>query len=116
LTRLERGADCLTRGSRLTVDERNHLPLLAGHPMHEELRVESEPITDANAAAATDGAALSEEEHEVTLSEERVVVNKETVPVERVRVGTETVTEQQEVTEEVAHEEIELDKDGTTRR
>lgn len=83
---------------------------------HEELRVESEPITDANATAATEGPALSEEEHEVTLSEERVVVNKETVPVERVRVGTETVTEQQEVTEDVAHEEIELDEDGTTRR
>lgn len=81
---------------------------------HEELRVESEPITDATAAAATDGPALSEEEHEVTLSEERIVVNKETVPVERVRVGTETVTEQQEVTEDVAHEEIELDEDGTT--
>jgi uncharacterized protein (TIGR02271 family) len=83
---------------------------------HEELRVETEPITDGNVGAATDGPALSEEEHEVTLSEERVVVDKETVPVERVRVGKETVTEQQNVSEEVAHEEIELDEDGTNRR
>jgi uncharacterized protein (TIGR02271 family) len=83
---------------------------------HEELRVEREPITDANAGAALDGPDLSEEEHEVTLSEERVVVDKETVPVERVRVGKETVTEQQQVSEEVAHEEIELDDDGTNRR
>jgi uncharacterized protein (TIGR02271 family) len=82
---------------------------------HEELRVEREPITDANVGAATDGPALSEEEHEVTLSEERVVVDKETVPVERVRVGKEAVTEQQEVSENVAHEEIELEGDaGTT--
>jgi uncharacterized protein (TIGR02271 family) len=81
---------------------------------HEELHVEREPITDANVGAATDGPALSEEEHEVTLSEERVVVDKETVPVERVRVGKEAVTEQQEVSENVAHEEIELDEDGTT--
>ena len=82
---------------------------------HEELRVETEPITDGNVGAATDGPDLSEEEHEVTLSEERVVVDKETVPVERVRLGSETVTEQQQVSEDVAHEEIELDQDGDTR-
>ncbi|GAA3342753.1 PRC and DUF2382 domain-containing protein [Curtobacterium pusillum] len=83
---------------------------------HEELRVESEPITDANVDAATDGPELSEEEHAVTLNEERVVVDKETVPVERVRVGKETVTDQEQVSEEVAHEEIDLDEDGRTRR
>ncbi|MBF4613175.1 DUF2382 domain-containing protein [Curtobacterium sp. VKM Ac-1376] len=82
---------------------------------HEELRVETEPITDANAGAALDGPALSEEQHEVTLNEERVVVDKETVPVERVRVGKETVTEQQQVSEDVSHEEIDLDQDGSTR-
>jgi uncharacterized protein (TIGR02271 family) len=82
---------------------------------HEELRVESEPITDGNVGDALDGPALSEEEHEVTLSAERVVVDKETVPVERVSVGKETVTEQQQVSEDVAHEEIDLDEDGTDR-
>ncbi|WIB66362.1 PRC and DUF2382 domain-containing protein [Curtobacterium sp. MCBD17_035] len=82
---------------------------------HEEVRLEREPITDANVGAATDGPELSEEEHEVTLSEERVVVDKETVPVERVRLGKDTVTEQENVTEDVAHEEIELEGDaGTT--
>lgn len=83
---------------------------------HEEVTLEREPITDANAADALDGPNLSEEEHEVTLSEERVVVDKETVPVERVKLGTETHTEQQQVTEDVSHEEIDLDEDGTTRR
>ncbi|KIU02945.1 DUF2382 domain-containing protein [Frigoribacterium sp. MEB024] len=38
----------------------------------------------------------------------------ETVPVERVQLGTETVTEQQQVTEEVRHEEIDLDGDDTS--
>jgi uncharacterized protein (TIGR02271 family) len=84
---------------------------------HDEVRLEREPITDANAGAALDGPALSEEEHEVVLNEERVVVDKEAVPVERVKLGTETVTEQQRVTEDVSHEEIELDgdADGTGR-
>ena len=74
---------------------------------HEEVRIEREPITDANRGDALDGPELSEEEHEVTLHAERPVVAKETVPVERVRLATETVTDQQQVTAEVAHEEIE---------
>ena len=37
----------------------------------EEVRVEREPITDANVGAAMDGPAISEEEHEVTLHAER---------------------------------------------
>jgi uncharacterized protein (TIGR02271 family) len=82
---------------------------------HEEVTLTREPITDANIGDATAGPDLSEEEHEVILTEERVVVGKETVPVERVALGTETVTEQQQVTEDVAHEEIELVEPGTTR-
>jgi uncharacterized protein (TIGR02271 family) len=74
----------------------------------EEVTLTREPITEANIGNATSGPDLSEEEHEVVLTEEHVVVNKETVPVERVALGTETVTEQQQVTEEVAHEEIDL--------
>jgi uncharacterized protein (TIGR02271 family) len=83
---------------------------------HEEVRLEREPITEANAGAALDGPAISEEEHEVVLNEERVVVEKEAVPVERVRLDTETVTEQQQVSEEVRKEEIELEGDTTTGR
>jgi uncharacterized protein (TIGR02271 family) len=82
---------------------------------HEEVTLSREPITDANAADALAGPDLSEEEHEVVLTEERVVTAKETVPVERVSLGTETVTEQQTVNEEVAHEEIELVEPGTDR-
>lgn len=73
---------------------------------HEEVRVEREPITDENRDAALSGPGISEEEHEVTLSAERPVVEKEAVPVERVRLGTETVTEQREVSEQVRKEQI----------
>jgi len=81
---------------------------------HEEVRVEREPITDANIGQAMDGPDLSEEVAEVTLHAERPVVAKETVPVERVRLQTETVTEQQQVSEQVRKEQIETEGGGTT--
>ncbi len=74
---------------------------------HEEVRVTREPITDANRGAAMSGGELTEEEHEVTLRAEKPVVHKETVPVERVRLGTETVTEEHTVNETVRKEQIE---------
>ena len=77
----------------------------------EEVRVEREPITDANLEAATRGPAISEEEHEVTLREEEVVVEKRVVPTERVRLDTETVTEERQVSEEVRKEQIQVDGD-----
>jgi uncharacterized protein (TIGR02271 family) len=77
----------------------------------EEVRVEREPITDANLDAATGGPAISEEEHEVTLHEEEPVVEKRAVPRERVRLDTETVTDERQVTEEVRKEQIEIDGD-----
>ena len=86
---------------------------------HEEVRVEREPITEANRGAAEDGPAISEEEHEVTLRAERPVVTTETEAVERVRLGTETVREQETVSGEVRKEQIELDDDsgnGDNRR
>ena len=62
--------------------------------------------------ASAEGPAISDEEHEVVLHEEVPVVQKEAVPVERVRLNTETVTEQQTVSEEVRKEQIDTD---TTR-
>ena len=77
----------------------------------EEVRVEREPITDANLGDATRGPAISEEEHEVTLREEEVVVEKRAVPKERVRLDTETVTEERQVTEDLRKEQIEVEGD-----
>jgi uncharacterized protein (TIGR02271 family) len=82
----------------------------------EEVRIEREPITDSNIGDGMDGPAISEEEHEVILHEERPVVEKETVPVERVRLDKETVTEDHTVTEEVRKEHIETDGIDDTRR
>ncbi|MFP5282764.1 MAG: DUF2382 domain-containing protein [Actinomycetes bacterium] len=82
----------------------------------EEVRIEREPITDANIGDATSGPDISEEEHEVILHEERPVVQKETVPVERVRLDTETVTDEATVSEEIRKEQIDTDVDGDDRR
>lgn len=82
---------------------------------HEEVRIEREPITDANRGDAMDGPAISEEEHEVVLHAERPVVEKETVAVERVRMDTETVSGKESVTDSVAKEQIEVDDAGNRR-
>lgn len=83
---------------------------------HEEARVVREPITDAHIGKAMGGQAISEEEHEVTLHAERPVVEKVAVPVERVRLDTETVTEQQTVSAEVRKEQIETEGTDSTSR
>jgi uncharacterized protein (TIGR02271 family) len=75
----------------------------------EEIRVEREPITDANLDNALSGPALSEEEHEVVLHEERAVVQKDVVPKERVRLDKDVTVEEQRVSEEVRKEQIEVD-------
>jgi uncharacterized protein (TIGR02271 family) len=86
-------------------------------PVRKERAVlETEPITDANVGNATGGPAISEEEHEVVLREEQVNVEKTATPVERVRLGTEAVTEEQTVTEEVRKEHIEAEGDVNDRR
>ena len=75
----------------------------------EEIRLEREPITDGNISEATSGPDISEAEHEVVLHEERAIVDKETVPVERVRLDTETVADEVTVDEQVRKERIEAD-------
>ena len=81
----------------------------------EEVRVEREPITDANRDAAVDGPEISEAEHEVTLTEERPVVEKEAVPVERVRLTKDRVTDQETVSGEVRKERIDAEGTGNGR-
>jgi uncharacterized protein (TIGR02271 family) len=82
----------------------------------EEVRIEREPITDANAGDAMDGPAISEEEHEVVLHEEEVVAEKRAVPKERIRLDKDTVTEEEQVSETVRKEEIDVDDQGRTSR
>jgi uncharacterized protein (TIGR02271 family) len=83
---------------------------------HEEVRLEREPITDANRDAAYSGGEITDEEHEVTLRAERPVVSTEAEPVERVRLGKETVTGTETVSGEVRKEQVELDDPTGTAR
>jgi uncharacterized protein (TIGR02271 family) len=83
----------------------------------EEVRVEREPITDANVDSATEGPAISEEEHEVVLHEEQAVVDKQAVPKERIRLDKDTHVEEEQVNETVRSEQIDVDDDqGRTGR
>ncbi|HET6562006.1 MAG TPA: PRC and DUF2382 domain-containing protein [Marmoricola sp.] len=77
----------------------------------ERAVVEREPITDGNVDRALEGPAISDEEHEVILHEERPVVSKTTEPVERVRVGKDVVTEEETVSDDVRKERIEVEGD-----
>jgi uncharacterized protein (TIGR02271 family) len=77
----------------------------------EEVRLEREPITDANVDQALSGPDISEEEHEVVLHEEEPVVEKRTVPKERVRMEKESVTDEAQISENVRKEQIEAEGD-----
>ncbi|MFJ4923677.1 PRC and DUF2382 domain-containing protein [Streptomyces sp. NPDC088725] len=75
---------------------------------HEEVRVIHEPIAPEDRAMARDSR-IGEAETEVTLHAEQPVIRKESIPVERVRMETEKVTEQKEVSSDVRKEQIEYD-------
>ncbi|MGY0071384.1 DUF2382 domain-containing protein [Streptomyces sp. QTS137] len=85
---------------------------------HEEVRVVREPITEADREAAMSGAEMGEADYEVTLHEERPVVETRAVPVERVRLTTEERTENKTVRGRIRKERIESEgvPDDTTRR
>ncbi|MFH9610618.1 PRC and DUF2382 domain-containing protein [Streptomyces sp. NPDC017448] len=77
---------------------------------HEEVRVVREPLRPGDKTAGTTD--FGEQDVEVTLHAERATVRKEAVPVERVRLETNRVTEQKEVSAEVRKEKIDY-ADGT---
>jgi uncharacterized protein (TIGR02271 family) len=81
----------------------------------EAVRIEREPITEENAGQSMRGPELSEEEHELTLSEEQVTVDKRVVPKERVRLAKDVVTEERSVTEDVRKEQIDVEGDAEAR-
>ncbi len=78
----------------------------------EEVRLESEPLQPGDVAAGR----IGEDEVSVTLSEERPVVEKDVVAKERVGLGKEVHTEERSVTENVAKEQVEIDRDGAVER
>ncbi|MBE1501013.1 uncharacterized protein (TIGR02271 family) [Amycolatopsis lexingtonensis] len=79
---------------------------------HEEVRIEREPITKADGKVE-----IGEDEQDVVLHAEKPVVRKEAVPVERVRLRTESVTDEETVSGKVRKEQFEVtDDDGKRRR
>ena len=80
----------------------------------EELRIERIPIegdsSDDGAPAGFEGESheFGQGEYEIVLYEERVVLTTVVVPVERVRLNTQTVTEDVAVTEDLRKEHVEL--------
>ena len=83
---------------------------------HEEVRLERVPVTDRDVDQTVAGSDIGDAEQEIVLHAERPVVATETVPVERVRLHKETVSDQETVAGEVRKEQIELDDDTTTGR
>lgn len=80
----------------------------------EQVRIEREPVTDANVGDAMGGPDLSEEVAELTLTEEQVQVDKQVVPKERIRMEKDAVVENVEVNETVRKEQIDVDEGTTT--
>jgi uncharacterized protein (TIGR02271 family) len=75
----------------------------------EEVVVERVPAGEETGGELSEG----DSEAEVTLTEERPVVNKETVATEQVNIGTRTVQDTETVSGEVGHEEVDItDADG----
>ena len=85
-----------------------------------EVPVEKERVTIERHAvdeAATDGFSFDEnsEEIRIPIHEERVTVDKEAVVTEEVSVNTETVTENQKVSEQVRKEELDVVESGDVK-
>ena len=72
---------------------------------HDEVRILREPITD---PTPVEGVQLSEDSIEVTLMQDEVLVRKDVVGVEKVKLTTEQVTDKRKVTEKVRKEKIEI--------
>lgn len=84
---------------------------------HEEVHLEREPISESERQRGASGTEIGESEEEIVVHSERPVVEKESVPVERMRMETENVTEEQTISEEVRREQFDVDDEtGRHRR
>ncbi|WP_131104068.1 DUF2382 domain-containing protein [Ornithinimicrobium sufpigmenti] len=79
----------------------------------EEVEIVREPV--APGEVDTDGG-LHDETAEVTLHEERPVIEKDVVATERVGLDKETVTDEQQVVTDVSREEVDVEREGGTTR
>lgn len=78
----------------------------------EEVHVTREPVRDGEVG----GRIGEDEDVSVTLHAERPVVDKETVAKERVGLDKDVVREDEQVTETVSKEQVEVERDGDVKR
>ncbi|MGY1764252.1 PRC and DUF2382 domain-containing protein [Geodermatophilus sp. SYSU D00779] len=83
----------------------------------EEIRIEEVPLDDGApaTAGALDAVGTGGLPETIVLHAERPVVSTEVVPVERVRLRTEWVQEQQQVRDQVRRERVDVDQDRTAQ-
>jgi len=82
----------------------------------ERVVIEREPINSSNIGAATSGVDITEAHHEVTLTEERAVAAKEVVPIERIRLGKQSETQEQTVAADLRKEHVDLTTTGINEK
>jgi len=73
---------------------------------HEEISMQRDPITGGDGGPAAAGGQIAEQDYEIILHAERLIVTKEVVPVERIRIAKTVVTEQQDIDETLRKEQI----------
>lgn len=79
---------------------------------HEEVVIERRPVTDDSSTTTPLTGDNATEEIVIPLTEEQIEVTKSTHVVEEVDVRKDKVTENKQVTDTVAKEEIEVERDG----
>jgi len=86
--------------------------------MKEEVRVERVPASEGAALGSTaqDIGTFEEKVVNVPVMEEEVTISKRPVVKEEVRVTKERQTEQRDITEEVRKEDVDIQREGTTKR
>ena len=76
---------------------------------HDEARIVQEPLQPGEFSS---DATIGEDVIEVTLMQDKVLVDKQLVGVEKVKLATQTVTEQHQVTDAVRKEQLEVTGDA----
>lgn len=78
----------------------------------EEITIERRPVTDRRVVDGDLDVTLTEEEIVIPVTEEQVMVNKDTRVVEEVEVHKEAITEEKRISETVRREELDVDTTG----
>lgn len=81
---------------------------------HEEIRLHREPVS--GAAGSVTATRADRQPIVVILSEEQVEITKRVVPVERVTLHIDVVTDEKQISETVRREQIDVDPAVTDRR